>query len=136
MEEITYGYIIGGDIQVDVRVGVIARIYSSKKLNSYTADAIFIGGTSMKLLTYLLENAGREVIPYSDILHNIWDLRGLVSSYKRLNQVMKELREKLERIGLGSDFILTVRGKGYRINGSHVKRLYSKSMNVNEIGSR
>ncbi|MFC0226933.1 winged helix-turn-helix domain-containing protein [Serratia aquatilis] len=128
MKETTYGYRIGEDIQVDVELGVVARLYTSRKLKFYSAEAIFLGETPMQLLVYLLERVEREVVLYSDILHHIWDDRGLISSYKGLNKVVAELREKLKNLGLEDDFISTVRGKGYRLKTANVKRLYTKSI--------
>ncbi|MBL5825946.1 winged helix-turn-helix domain-containing protein [Serratia fonticola] len=126
MKEVTYGYLLGDDVQIDIGLGAITRIFSSKKLNYYNTEAIFVGETSMNLLVYLLERAEYNVVFYNDILNDVWDVRGLVSSYKRLNQVIGDLREKLEYVGLPGDFILTVRGQGYKINSSHIKRLYTK----------
>ncbi|MBL5825937.1 winged helix-turn-helix domain-containing protein [Serratia fonticola] len=127
MKEITYGYLLGDDIKVDIGLGAITKMYFSRRLNYYTAEAIFIGDTAMQLLVYLLERAEHKVVTYSDILHDVWDQRDLVSSYKRLNQVISELRDKLEYVGLPSDFIITIRGQGYQINRTQaIKCLYSK----------
>lgn len=126
MMENTHGYIIDYDVRVDVGLGAVMRIYSSRKLNFYNTEVIFLGNTGMRLLSYLLSRAEHDVVLYNDILHDVWDKQGLVSSYKRLNQVAKELKEKLVRVGLDEDFIQTVRGKGYRLSNPNVIQLYSK----------
>ncbi|WP_037383862.1 helix-turn-helix domain-containing protein, partial [Serratia sp. DD3] len=77
---------------------------------------------------YLLENAKQTVIPYENILSEVWDKRGLISSYKRLNQVTKELRDKLNQIGLAEDFILTIRSRGYRLKEESITQLYSETI--------
>jgi DNA-binding winged helix-turn-helix (wHTH) protein len=78
----------------------------------------------MSLLAYLLGRAEYDVIGYSDILCDVWERRGLISSYKRLGQVVKELRGRLAMLGVPEDSILTIRGMGYQVNLPEVERLY------------
>ncbi|PVZ88858.1 hypothetical protein C9426_04940 [Serratia sp. S1B] len=125
MSSCIHSYIIDNDIRVDVEQMVVARIFSSRKANYYSAEAVFLGETAMKLFTFLLERSRQHVVLYDDILDEVWDKRGLISSYKRLSQVMIELKAKLEEIGLADDFIRTVRGKGYRVKKTDIMPLYS-----------
>jgi DNA-binding winged helix-turn-helix (wHTH) protein len=121
-----YGYLIGSDIQIDIGARTVTRIYLSRKLNTHNTEAIFLGDTPLSLLVYLLERVDHEVVPYSDILHDVWDARGLISSYKRMGQVIKELKEKLAMMGVPGEVISTVRGVGYRLNLPSVTRLHSE----------
>ena len=130
MKEHVSVYLIGNDIQVDVRMKVVTRIYISKKLNSHAAEGIILGDTSMRLLDYLLDHAEKGIVNYGDVLHEVWDLHGLVSSYKRLGQVIKELKEKLKTVGISDDAISNVRGQGYRLNFPQVTRLYRETVNA------
>lgn len=125
MNESVYGYLIGSDIQVDVTLGVVTRAYLSRKTQNYDSEGAFLSETAMSLLVFLLENAQRDVVPSADILFHVWDKRGLVSSYKRLNQVVNTLRQQLMGLGLMEDFIITVRGRGYRLNCPAITTLYS-----------
>ncbi|PVZ77708.1 hypothetical protein C9426_35570 [Serratia sp. S1B] len=121
-----HGYLIGDDIQVDVKLGTVIRFYPSRKYKIISVDAVFLSEPAMRLLVYLLERFSHDVVFYNDIFEDIWDSRGLISSYKRLNQVIEEIRKKLKEIGLTDEFIITVRGKGYQVNYPSVRRLYSK----------
>lgn len=123
MNENIHAYLIGNEVRVEVSQMLVARIYACRKTNDYYAEAVFLGETSMRLLTFLLERSKQSVVPYNDILDDVWDKRGLSSSYKRLHQVMKELKSKLIQIGLPDDFILTVRGKGYCLNQTNITSL-------------
>lgn len=129
-----HSYIIDNEVRVDVDQMVVARIFSSRKDNYYSAEAIFLGETAMKLFTFILERSRQSVVLYDDILDEVWDKRGLVSSYKRLSQVMIGLKTKLQEIGLADDFICTIRGKGYRVKDADIMPLYSMPMiNENDI---
>ncbi|MBC3381139.1 winged helix-turn-helix domain-containing protein [Serratia fonticola] len=127
-----YGYLIGSDIQIDIGAGTVTRIYLSRKLNTHSTEAIFLGVTPMSLLVYLLARVDHEVIHYGDILHDVWDVRGLISSYKRMGQVIKELKEKLAMMGLSGEIISTVRGVGYRLNLPEVTCLRYEVISVAE----
>lgn len=126
-----HSYIINNEVRVDVEQMVVARIFSSRKANYYSAEAVFLGETAMKLFAFLLERSKQSVVLYDDILDEVWDKRGLISSYKRLSQVMMGLKAKLEDLGLADDFIRTVRGKGYRVKDMDILPLYSMPM-INE----
>ncbi|KEY58120.1 helix-turn-helix domain-containing protein [Serratia sp. DD3] len=128
MHKNIYGYLIGSEIRVDIEQRTVSRIYALQKQNYYMSEAVFLSETSMALFIYLLENAKQTVIPYENILSEVWDKRGLISSYKRLNQVTKELRDKLNQIGLAEDFILTIRSRGYRLKEESITQLYSETI--------
>lgn len=129
-----HGYLIGDDIQVDIKLGTITRFYPSRKYKVISVDAVFLSEPAMRLLVYLLERFSHGVVLYNDIFEDIWDSRGLISSYKRLNQVIEEIRKKLREIGLTDEFITTVRGKGYQVTHPSVRRLYSKMIEPDLLG--
>lgn len=117
-------YLISDDIYVHISHGVMIRTYTTRRFKNYTIDTVILGtGTLMRLLTYLLEHANKDVIYYPDIMSSVWDNNGLVSSYKRLSQVIIELKSKLVEIGLPANFIQIIRGQGYRIEEKMIKPL-------------
>lgn len=124
MEKTIYGYLLGNDVHVEITQGVIVHVYASRRHNYYTADGLFLSDTVMRLLICLLEKADHDLVSYDDILHEVWDMHGLASSYKRLNHIMKILRESLVRIGFVDNIIMTVRGRGYRFNNVQITPLY------------
>lgn len=125
MGKTIYGYLLGNDVHVEITQGVIVHVYASRRLNYYTADGLFLSKTVMRLLVCLLEKSDSDLVSYDDILYEVWDVHGLSSSYKRLNHIMRILRENLVRIGFVDDIIMTVRGRGYRFNNIKITPLYS-----------
>lgn len=47
------------------------------------------------VLEYLFENATVDVVTDSELMENVWDRHGLISSTQRVWQVMSNLKSKL-----------------------------------------
>ena len=88
------------------------------------SNPLILRDTMSNLLYFLLINRQQNVILESDILHQVWDNKGLRSSQSRLIQVISRLKYNLMLIGVKHDFIERVSGKGYRITSSNIKTLY------------
>ncbi|MDG1645449.1 hypothetical protein DA718_03785 [Klebsiella huaxiensis] len=88
------------------------------------SNPLILRDTMSNLLYFLLINRQQNVILESDILHQVWDNKGLRSSQSRLIQVISRLKYTLMLVGVKHDFIERVSGKGYRITSSNIKTLY------------
>ena len=88
------------------------------------SNPLILRDTMSNLLYFLLINRQQNVILESDILHQVWDNKGLRSSQSRLIQVISRLKYTLMLVGVKHDFIERVSGKGYRITSSDIKTLY------------
>ena len=69
---------------------------------------LFLTPTEFQLLSTLLSNAGR-IVTRKTLLQNIWDDAGSYIDDNTLSVHMSRLREKI-----GSGYITTIRGVGYR----------------------
>ncbi len=88
---------------------------------------VLLNKTMLQLLIYLLENACRnEISSKEDILRHLWDEQEDFSSNQRLWQVMKDLKLKLRAIELPSDFIVSIKGKGYSVKEYSIVALFYK----------
>lgn len=88
------------------------------------SNPLILRDTMSNLLYFLLINRQQNVILESDILHQVWDNKGLRSSQSRLIQVISRLKYTLMLVGVKHDFIERVSGKGYRITSNNIKTLY------------
>lgn len=78
----------------------------------------------MRLFLYLLSHAGEHHISNRELMTCVWEQHNLSSSSVRLSQVISELKSKLLRIGMASDFIKMSRGRGYTLQGNRIIPLY------------
>jgi two-component system alkaline phosphatase synthesis response regulator PhoP len=92
------------DIEVDFDRATLRK--SGERLN--------VAGKELQLLLYLVQHSGR-VITRHEILQNVWDYKGDVSS-RTLDVHVAWLRQKLERDPQHPEHIHTVRGRGYRFS--------------------
>ena len=120
-----YGFLVGDNILVNMQHGVVLRFthYGVRQCRCDVGPVMF-GETEIRLLTYLLLNADGKIANYNGVLMSVWEDNGLVSSYKRLSQVVQSLKGKLSQSGLPNDFIRTVRKQGYCIEGHVIIPLY------------
>ena len=66
----------------------------------------------LRLLRYFLENEDR-VIPRSELLENVWDMPGNVTT-RAVDQFIARLRKLFETDPSAPEHILTIRDAGYR----------------------
>jgi two-component system OmpR family response regulator len=66
----------------------------------------------LALLRYFIENPGR-VIPRSELLENIWEMRGSVDT-RAPDQFIRRLRKIFEPDSAQPRHFLTIRDQGYR----------------------
>jgi DNA-binding winged helix-turn-helix (wHTH) protein len=125
-EEKLYGFIINGSIQLDIANRRLSRFYSPTE-KSVLFAYVMLNKTTLQLLIYLLKNACRqEISSKEDILRHLWDEQEDFSSNQRLWQVMKELKLKLRAIELPSDFIVSIKGRGYSVKDCSIVALFYK----------
>ncbi|HGM5491310.1 TPA: transcriptional regulator [Serratia fonticola] len=122
MEKVIFGYCIGPDVQLDLANRRLVNWSGDK--NGGKLNKIILRDTMLRLFTFLLENANGSVIPNEKILINVWDKYRLRSSNQRLWQVMKELKFRLDSIGVPDDFIMRIESKGYYLKESMITTLY------------
>lgn len=89
-----------------------ARVY---KCN----EEIFLTSAEYKLLLILIQNEN-IVLSRNQILEKLWDVTYDFINDNTLTVYIKRLREKIEDDSSNPKFIITVRGMGYKWNGSEV----------------
>ena len=101
------------------------KILKFKNLSIHTLEArvfknreeIFLTSVEYKLLLILIQN-NNVVLSRSKILENLWDVTYDFVNDNTLTVYIKRLREKIEDDATDPKLILTVRGLGYKWNGS------------------
>ena len=93
-----------GDVEVDFeRAELLKR-----------GQPVSLAGKEWQLLRYLIDQRGR-VIPREEILQNVWEYTGDVSS-RTVDVHVAWLRQKVEDQPQNPKHIHTIRGKGYRFS--------------------
>lgn len=80
---------------------------------------VFLSALEYRLLLVFINNP-KSIITRERLLDELWDASGEFVSNNTLTVYIKRLREKIESDPGNPKFILTVRGIGYRLGGSHV----------------
>lgn len=119
-----YGFLIGDDIQLDIESGRLFRFSPSWDEKSFSFSAISLNDTMMQLFLYLLSYARVKSVTRDELFKNIWEKNNLTPSSQRLWQVTSKLNKQLMQLGLPSDFIKNIKGKGYVINHEKILPLY------------
>lgn len=123
-----YGVLINDVVLVNVHHGILLH-FTHGSARQCTVETLPLGSTEMRLLVHLLLHADDTVADYRETLMRVWEGHGLVPSYKRMNEVVRDVRGKLSLMGLPADFIRTVRGQGYCIDGHVITPLYCGERN-------
>lgn len=125
MDRNLYGFLIDNDIQLDIANRRLVRIYTEKTEKTMLFCAVMLNNITMELLVCLLDHHGKnKTLSKEELLENIWEKNNISSSSQRLWQAVKELRAKLNLVGLPDDFIINVKGVGYSSNGHVVTPLF------------
>ncbi|WP_145606960.1 winged helix-turn-helix domain-containing protein [Yersinia intermedia] len=120
-----YGVLINDVVLVNVRHGILLH-FPHGSTRPCVVEALPLGSTEVRLLVHLLLHADGTVADSRGVLMRVWERHGLVPSSKRMSEVVRDLRRKLSLLGLPPDFIRTVRGQGYCIEGHIITPLYCK----------
>ena len=80
-------------------------------------EEVFLTSVEYKLLLILIQNKN-TVLSRSKILEKLWDVTYDFVNDNTLTVYIKRLREKIEDNSADPKYILTVRGMGYKWNGS------------------
>ncbi len=94
-----------GQVHVDFRSAEVKR----------NGKAVAVSAREFQLLRYLIEHRG-AVISRRQLLADVWGYEALVST-RTVDVHMSWLRQKLEANASHPDFILTIRGMGYKFAG-------------------
>lgn len=119
-----FGFIIDNDIQLDIANKRLFRISTETSGNLIYFSTVSLSDTQTRLLVFLLKRARDSYIAKEDILSDVWENNDLTSSTQRLWKTLKELRLKLEAVGLAQDFIVNVKGSGYALNYQSLTPLF------------
>lgn len=79
---------------------------------------VFLSAMEYRLLLVFINNP-RSIITRERLLDELWDAAGEFVNNNTLTVYIKRLREKIEEDPADPQIILTVRGTGYRLGGSH-----------------
>lgn len=79
-----------------------------------SGQPVSMASKELQLLQYLIHNRGR-VVPRDEILQNVWEYSGDVTS-RTVDVHVAWLRQKLEDNPQQPRYIQTIRGKGYRFS--------------------
>ena len=101
------------------------KILKFKNISIHTLEArvfknneeIFLTSAEYKLLLILIQNKNM-VLSRAQILEKLWDVTYDFINDNTLSVYIKKLREKIEDDSSKPQYILTVRGLGYKWNGS------------------
>ena len=101
------------------------KILKFKNISIHTLEArvfknneeIFLTSAEYKLLLILIQNKNM-VLSRAQILEKLWDVTYYFINDNTLSVYIKRLREKIEDDSSKPQYILTVRGLGYKWNGS------------------
>ena len=95
-----------GDLTIDTDRGSIHR----------SGQEVYLSALEYKLLLIFLQHRG-QVLTRERLLEEIWDCAGDFVSDNTLTVYIKRLREKIEPAHQNPQYIRTVRGRGYRLEG-------------------
>lgn len=98
------GLLINDSVMVNVHNSVLLH-FTRKGVRDCQVDTVRLGNTEMRLLVQLLLHANGKVADYYRILSSVWKNNDLVSSYKRMSQVVRNLKWKPSLSDLPDDFI-------------------------------
>jgi len=96
------------------------KVFTSQYKVLINDKEIILTSTEYKLLLAFL-NAPYQVLTRSLLLEKIWDVEGNFVEDNTLSVYVKKLRLKLNGISENFDYIITVRGVGYKWNMDVVK---------------
>ena len=95
-----------GDLTIDTDRGSIHR----------SGQEVYLSALEYKLLLVFLQHRG-QILSRDRLLEEIWDCAGDFVSDNTLTVYIKRLREKIEPEPQNPQYIRTVRGLGYRLEG-------------------
>lgn len=119
-----YGFMIGDEIHFDISNRRLYRLSGSHNDKSVAFASIYFNETMLRLFLYLLEHGRKKVVAKEELFEKIWEDNNLSPSTQRLWQVLHNLNNKLNLLGLPEDFIRNIRGHGYIINYQDVIPVY------------
>lgn len=98
-----------GGLSVDTKSGVVSK----------NGKELFLSALEYRLLLIFINNP-KNIITREQLLRELWDAAGEFVNDNTLTVYIRRLREKIEDNPSKPLIILTVRGIGYRLGGSHV----------------
>lgn len=98
-------------LYVDATTGIVKK----------EGHEVFLSALEYRLLLVFINNP-KSIITRDRLLDELWDASGEFVTNNTLTVYIKRLREKIESDPSNPHFILTVRGTGYRLGGSHVSQ--------------
>lgn len=106
-----------------------------QQLISNRGNSCQLRNTMSELMFFLMRHAERGVVTDDEIIFNVWEKNQLSGTYSRLWQVMQNLKQKLDEVGVENEMFTRVRGKGYYLTNDKITPLYTfdKSQQVKEI---
>lgn len=122
-----FGYKLGDDVYFFINERVL---FNSSKTN---LARLQLRTTMSSLLEFLLNNSHKDFISDDEIMANVWEANSLRASSHRLWQVMRELKIKLNEIGMSDEILYRSRRCGFIVNSNKVEPLYSKEAGCNDF---
>ena len=98
-----------GGLSVDTKSGIVSK----------DGKELFLSALEYRLLLIFINNP-KNIITREQLLRELWDAAGEFVNDNTLTVYIRRLREKIEDNPSKPHIILTVRGTGYRLGGSHV----------------
>lgn len=98
-----------GGLSVDTKSGVVSK----------DGRELFLSALEYRLLLIFINNP-KNILTRDQLLRELWDAAGEFVNDNTLTVYIRRLREKIEDNPSKPHIILTVRGTGYRLGGSHV----------------
>ncbi|MDR0287504.1 MAG: response regulator transcription factor [Clostridiales bacterium] len=109
-----------GNSQAVFEIGAL-RIDTAGGIVKKHGKELFLSALEYRLLLVFLNNQ-ESVITRNKLLDELWDAGGEFVNDNTLTVYIKRLREKIEDDPANPQYILTVRGTGYRLGNGNVQK--------------
>lgn len=102
---------ISDDIEVRVYEGTVFKCNQE----------LLLTGLEYRLLLVLITHP-KQICSRSTLLHSLWDMSGEFIDDNTLSVHIRRLREKIEDVPAAPEYIITIRGVGYKWNADVIGR--------------
>lgn len=120
-----FGCLVNDELIVDFNNSRLIRIQTNKAEKSFLIGAVMVSDSVINLLRFILVDVDEETVVSKElILNNLWDKDFNSSSTQKLWMVMKELKQKLNAIGIQNELIVKVSHSQYKKADVSIRGLF------------
>lgn len=124
-----FGFIIDNDVQLDISNKRITRLTAVRDERLMVMGAAFLNDTMVRFLVCLLTHylAGETHVSKQSIFDYFWNNHNCIISSQHLWRNVRDLRFKLESVGLDQGFITSIGRTGFTIKNHVIYPLFFPS---------